>query len=377
MKIGIPKFKLARLTLLVAVILSVTFVLLMDLKHMIRTDPQKARLLNAAMPVETAPARMTSQEEIIGATGEVQQSTTVSLTAQVSGRVLSVPVDLGSIVQKGDLLVLWDDRLFQASFRSSQERAEKASVQLKYALRQMERLSALHAKGMGSAKDVEEAEIQVSAARLGQAEALEEKTRAQIKLESIPLRSPVTGVVLDRLINPGENTVANQPLLTLGALDHVLMVAHVAEDKIGSIYLGQSAEVTFNAYPTEKFVGNIVKIDPKTDPETHTFSVYIKLSNPDLRLKPGLTGFARIRLPKLALAIPSIAIMNPVEDHPNVFVVNKENQVHLREIKIGWVSQGKTTVLDGLREGEIVITVGQFHLRENDVVWSDSIHAEK
>ncbi|MEK6684571.1 MAG: efflux RND transporter periplasmic adaptor subunit [Nitrospirota bacterium] len=357
--------------------LIVVFALFQAARHMIRTDPQKARLLNTAMPVETAPARVAPIEEIIGAGGEVQPIATVTLTARISGRILQVPVDLGSIVKEGDQLIQWDDRLFQAALNTAREGVEKSQTQLDHGVRQLERLTSLETQGMGSAFDVEEARVGVATARMEQAMAQEAMTRAQWDMENTSLRSPVTGVVLERAVNPGESTKADQPLLTLGALDHILMVAHVGEEKIGSIHLGQTAEVTYDAYPTKRFSGWVVTIDPKIDPKTRTFSTYVKLANPDLRLKPGMTGFVRIRWQKAALAVPSIAVVNSVGDRPTVFAVGRDLRVHLREIKPGRVAQNQTEILEGLNEGDVVVTIGQFHLKENDLVRSESLRAEK
>ena len=361
----------------VGLVIIVVFFIFQGIKHMVHTDPRKARMLSAAMPVETAQATVASLEEIVGATGKVQQSATVTLTAQISSRILSIPIDLGSIVKEGQELIRWDDRLYQAAFRSAKERVETAKVQLDHAVRQLARLEALEAEGIGSTLDVEEARIQAAKARLEEAQAEELKTRAKLDLEQAILVSPANGIILDLMVNPQEATMVDQPLLILGALDHVFMVADVSEERISSIHFGQSAVVSYDAYPGEPFTGTIVKIDPKTDPETRTFAVYIKISNPGLKLKPGLTGFSRIQQQKSVLTIPSVAVMSPVRDRPNVFVVDNDSRVHLREVRIGMVAQGMTEILEGIREGEIVVTVGQLHLKENDVVHSKTIPTKK
>jgi membrane fusion protein, multidrug efflux system len=344
------------------------FLAVQSVRHMARTHPEKARLLNAAMPVETARAQRVTMEEVIGATGEVQQIATVSLTANISSRILEIPIDLGSVVQKSDLLIRWDNRLFEAALKSARERAENAEVQMRHAVQQLDRLRTLESEGMGSVLEVEEAELAVAMARLEQAGAEEEGARASLNLEYTMLRSPVGGVILARLVNPGENTTTDQLVLTLGELDHVLKVAYVGEERIGSVYLGQEAQVSFDAYPGEIFKGKVVKIDPKTDPETRSFMVFIKIANPELRLKPGLTGFSKIFRKKSALAVPSVSLMNPVGDRSTVFVIDKEGRARLREVQPGMVGKGLTEILHGLQEGETVVTVGQLHLRENDKV---------
>ena len=356
--------------------LVVMFVVFQAALHMVRTDPKKARLLNVAMPIETAPVQITSIEETVGSSGEVQQIATVGLTARVSGKISRVSVDLGDIVKEGDLLIQWDDRLFQAALNTALESMKKSGATLEHAIRQLERLSSLQADGMGSPLDVEEARVQLATAKMEVVTAQEAVVRAKWDMENTLLRSSVAGVVLERMVNPGESTKTDQSLLTLGALSDVLMVAHVGEEKIGSVHLGQTAEITTNAYPTELFTGLVVRIDPNIDAKTHTFSTYLKIANPLLRLKPGVAGFIRIRREKLTLSIPSIAVVNPVGDRSTVFAVNRDLRVNLREIKPGIVAQNQTEILEGLKEGDIVVTVGQMYLKENDLVNKESIRVK-
>ena len=79
--------------------------------HVIDTTPSKARLVHAPAPVETVPVRRQDLNEVIGGSGAIEQAQTVQLTSQVTAQVLEVPVKIGDIVKKGDLLVRWDDRL--------------------------------------------------------------------------------------------------------------------------------------------------------------------------------------------------------------------------------------------------------------------------
>src|SRR5256714_10375696 len=116
-----------------------------------------------------------------------------------------------------------------------------------------------------------------------------------------------------------------------GFLNLVLMAAKIPEKKMHSLQLGLPAEITFPAFPSEVFKGTVAKIDPNIDPITRTFTTYIKIENPDFRIKPGLSGFARIRrTAKDALAVPSIAIMNPSGEQASVFVVDGTNHANLR-----------------------------------------------
>jgi RND family efflux transporter MFP subunit len=197
--------------------------------------------------------------------------------------------------------------------------------------------------------------------------------QAEIDLEHVKMQSPIDGIVLERLVNPGEWTKPGQLVLKLGALNTVLMAPKLTEEKMHSVQLGLPAETSFPAFPGAVFRGKVFKIDPNIDPLTRTFTAYVEINNPDFLLKPGLSGFARIRrTAKDALVVPSIAVMDPSGEQPVVYVVNDSNQANLRKVRSGIVANGLTEIISGLKEGERVITVGQFYLKENDKVHTTS-----
>ena len=341
--------------------------------HTVATDPGKARRWHAPSPVETVPVRKQTLEEVIGGSGTVEQFNTVLLTTQISARVVEVPVQIGDIVKKGDLLVRWDDRLIQATVESNRQFVETSNIKIKNETRQVERYTALEKKRMGSALDLEKAEIALADAREALAKATLGLREAEIALEYVQMRSPIDGIVLERLVNPGETTHNDQIVIKLGAIDAVLMAAKVTEEKIHSTQLGLSAEVSFPAFPAETFQGKVFKIDPNTDPVTRTFTAYVEINNPDFRLKPGLSGFAHIhRTAKDVLCVPSVAIINPSGDQASVFVVDSRGHANLRKVGLGIVANAITEVTSGLSEGERVVTVGQLYLKENDKVRSTS-----
>ena len=324
------------------------------LMYLVHSDGSKARLVGLPIPVQTLPARFLELNETIGAIGSVEPSMYAAMTAKVIGRVVDVPVDLGSIVKPGTLLVSVDDSIYKAQLRFATETYGHASNQL-------ERIERLFKDKLASV-------VEVELAQAAKATALQSLVSAQLALANTVIRSPTDAVVLQRVVNPGQFTRLDEVLIELGVIEPAMMVADVGEDKSGSIYLGMSATVGMDAFPGEAFSGQVVKIDAEVSSVTHTFGVYIKLSNRGLRVKPGLTGYARLASTRMALAVPSVALMNPVGDRVTTFVMGKDHKVHLREVRRGLIANGFTELLSGVREGEQVVTVGQLQLRDNDVV---------
>ena len=341
--------------------------------HVVETNPGKARLLGATSPVETVVAKRQTLDEVIGGSGSVEQSSTVQLTSQVDADVLEVPVKVGDLVKKGDLLLKLDDRLIQAQLEANREYVDVSNVKIKDQSRQVERYTALEQKSMGTPLELEKSEIALAEARQDLAKAKLTLRQAELDLEHVKYVSPIDGIVLERLVNPGESTHRDQIVLKLGSLNTVYMTAKITEEKMHSIQVGLDAEVAFPAFPGENFSGKVVKIDPNIDPVTRTFTAYVEIKNTDLRLKPGLSGFVRIRRSiQNVIAIPSIAIMNPSGEQATVYVVNDDGRANLRKIRPGVVVNAMTEIVSGLKEGEKVVTVGQLYLQENDKVHTTS-----
>ena len=341
--------------------------------HVINTNTGTARAVHAPAPVETVVVRRDTLDEVIGGSGAVEQVQTVQLTTQLNAQVLEVPVKIGDLVKKGDLLVRWDDRLIQATVQANRDYVEASNIRIRDNTRQVDRYTALQKKNMGTAVDLEKSEMALADARKALAEATLSLRQAEIDLEHVKMTSPIDGIVLERLVNPSEFTHHDQLVLKLGSLQTVFMAPKITEEKMHSVQLGLAAETSFPAFPGEVFQGKVVKIDPNIDPTTRTFTTYVEIENPGFRLKPGLSGFARIRrTTKDALVVPSIAIMNPSGEQASVFVVDSTNHANARKVRVGIVVNAMTEITSGLKEGENVVTVGQLYLKENDKVHTTS-----
>jgi RND family efflux transporter MFP subunit len=252
------------------------------------------------------------------------------------------------------LLAALDDRIFMAG-------VEAAKVASDHADKQVVRMETLEDRGYGAASDTELARNAATAAD-------QVVVQSQIDLENTKIVAPVGSVILTRTVNPGEVTNSQQEVFELGPIEQVYMVAAVPTDKTGFVTLGMAAEVSIDSFPGEIFKGDVVKMDAVASATTRTYSAYIRINNPGLRLKPGVTGYARLEKSHSTLAVPSVAIVNPVGDKATIFVVDGQNRARIREVRPGMMADGMTEILDGLEEGEKVVTVGQLELHEGDRV---------
>lgn len=327
-------------------------------QHRIKTNPQLALKAGQTMPVRVATVSMRTLEDVIGASGQTREFESVTLTARVVQPITRVTVSIGDRVQRGQLLMAFDTRVIEASVKEARERVSNAQSALQYAELNHQRQKNLYEQQLIARVDVEQADAAVKNARLDRANAELQLEKSLQDLANTTISSPVDGIVLDRPVNAGETPRLDNPLITIGLIDTMMMVANISESRLTAVRSGQAAAVVFESFRNEVFDGELVKIDPSVDFKTRTFAAYIKIPNPSYRLTVGMTGFARIRNSRLCLAVPSVAVMNPAGDTASVFVVNAENIVTIRRVNTGISTGSFTEILTELEEGERVVTAG-------------------
>src|SRR5436853_484193 len=138
-----PEMKRSHWIVFFVIAAALALLVLVTIVHVMRTNSPTARRLHAATPVETVPVSRQTLEEVIGGSGSVEQSSTVQLTTQLTADVLEVPVKIGDLVKKGDLLVKIDDRLIQTTVNSNRQYVEASQVKIRDEQRQVDRYTAL------------------------------------------------------------------------------------------------------------------------------------------------------------------------------------------------------------------------------------------
>jgi membrane fusion protein (multidrug efflux system) len=249
---------------------------------------------------------------------------------------------------------------------------ESARVAEQNAAAELKSTEALKAKKMATEKEVNDARVTLASKQAALQEANVKLIKAELDLEATRLTSPVNGIVLARFVNSDERIEANQVLLQVGDLEKIYLLAQVQDESVGRIHEGQPAEVFFSAYPTTTFKGTIEHVDPRIDPKTRAFTAYVTVRNPDLKLKPGLTGFMRVRIEKTALAVPTVAVINPFGENASVFAIDSNGRAVLTPVRVGLEAGGMIEIVSGLKEGSLVATAGTVDLVNNDRVRVES-----
>lgn len=294
-----------------------------------------------AAPVRwrTVPVERGSVVQVVTATGMVNPVVAVPVGSQVSGMIQSLHADFNSVIKAGDVVARIDPVPLQkrrdqaaANLAMAKANVRKTRADLAQRKRELERASALLDQQFVSQNEVDVAEtayqgavsqLAMAEAQIKQAEAA--LSAAELDLTYTVIRSPVDGIVIARNVEAGQ-TVASSfatPNLFLIALDltHMEVDTNVSESDIGGITEGKEAIFTVDAYPGERFHGQVhqVRNAPISVQNVVTYNVVIGVDNKDLRLKPGMTANVSIVVAykDQALMVPNAALRftPPQADH--------------------------------------------------------------
>ncbi len=203
-------------------------------------------------------------------------------------------------------------------------------------------------------------------------EAAEAELRAaQSRRADTVLLSPIDGVVTKRTLDPGAIAGPGTPLLTVQSVRTMWVIFPVPEEVSRQISIGQTAEVTFDAFPKRKFTSRINRINPAADAQSRQFSVRVTLDNADGALKPGL--FARLNLVTQrisnAIVVPREAVQQS-EDGATVVVINKNSETEKRTVTLGASDPKGFQITEGVEPGDKVVVMTTTPLRAGQKVKS-------
>lgn len=269
---------------------------------------------------------------IVSTSGPVRALVTVSVGSQLSGQVEAVNADFNSTVKPGDILARIDAKTFEAKVASAradllaaeaalinQEAAlRKADAVLKLAEQNIERQRVLSSKGLTARSALDQAarDMEVGKAEIGVAKAQIESAKANvvqrkatlderlIDLDRAEIRSPISGTVISRTVDPGQTVAASlqSPELFKIAQDLSLIriEASVNEADVGAIAEGNPATFTVDAYPERQFEGSVtqVRLSATELNNVVTYTVIIEAQNGDRKLFPGMTANVSIETAK-------------------------------------------------------------------------------
>jgi HlyD family secretion protein len=236
----------------------------------------------------------------VTATGTVEPIDKVDVGTQVSGVIKNIYVDFNSVVKKGQLLAELDRSTLNAQVLQSKASLASAENELQYREQNFNRVKKLYEGSLVSETEFEEAQYQYNSAKTNVSQLRSKLEQAEVNLSYASIYSPIDGVILNRSIEEGQTVAASFSTPTLFSiakdLTKMQVEAKVDEADIGQVKVGQRVLFTVDAYPDDKFNGDVVQIrlQPTTSANVVTYTVIIEAPNPSLKLMPGMTASIEI-----------------------------------------------------------------------------------
>ena len=255
------------------------------------------------------------------ATGAVEPINVVEVKSKSSGQITKMPVETGTLVKPGDLIVQVDTRDVKNQYDQSLADVRAAEAKLQVSDAQKKRSDDLFQGRIITAQEHETAALDYANAVAALVRARTNLDLAQQRLEDATVRAPISGTVIEKTVSLGQVITSatssfggGTTLIKMADLNQVRVRALVTEADIGAIQAGMTATVTVDAYPDRPFRGSVEKIEPQAvvQQSVTMFPVLVTISNLEGLLRPGMNGEVSILIDRRenVLAVPNDAIRN-------------------------------------------------------------------
>lgn len=301
------------------------------------------------VPVETSLPVRGDIFAVYSGTAPIEAFAEADVIAKVEGEVREVLVEEGDEVEKGQILARLDGDRLRLELNESQARLRKLQSDF-------QRNQDLQEKGLISEGDFEKLRYDLEALQASH-------NLASLELNYTRIRAPINGVISERYIKLGNTIRVGDQIFRVTSFDPLVAYLHIPERAYRQLAAGQPVSIDIDALAGEPFLANVTRVSPIVDPDTGTFKITIEISDTERRIKPGMFGRMSIVYDQHenALQIPRSAIVEEA-GATSVFVV-EENIAVRKPVQTGFGGNGMIEIVDGLDDGDHVVTMGQVGLK--------------
>ena len=312
-------------------------------------------------------------QENRGAYDQAQATYATATAADIPQELQKAQLDAQAAKQTYDAAQkVYDSRkeLFQQGALPRKE-LDQAGVDLTNARNQYEiaqkHLDSLNAVGYQQAQKSAKAQLESAQGKFQGAEA---------QLSYADIRSPISGVITDRPLYPGEMAAAGTPLLTVMDISQVVARAHIPQQSAALLKVGDTAEVTVPGMDNP-FPGTVSVVSPALDAGSTTVEIWVTLKNPHDRMKPGTSvqlSMVAKSVPD-ALVVPTASLLTTADGAVSVMVAGNDGHAHQTSVKTGIRQGDQIQIVDGLHAGDKVVGTGAYGLPDNSKITTASAQA--
>lgn len=303
---------------------------------------KEAEVETPKVQVATAVVRNVDQTEVY--TSTVQAFVKNNIAPQSGGRISKIYVEVGDFVKKGQIVAEMD-------------KTQLAQIELQMKNNELEfnRLKGLFDAGGLSQSDLDAIEMAYKVS----------KTNYENLLENSVLVSPIDGVISARNYDAGDMYTMSQPLYTVEQIVPVKMLVAISEVDYTKVKKGDSVAIVADAIPGKTFNGKVNRIYPTIDPLTRTFTAEVVVENNYKTLRPGMFVRTTVNFgTRQSVIVPDVAVIKQSGSGERfVYVLEADNTVSLKAVKLGRRINSEFEILEGLNDGDIVVVGGQAKLK--------------
>jgi membrane fusion protein (multidrug efflux system) len=306
-----------------------------------------------AVPVEVAAATHRPIAASYSGTAALEARGESQVIAKTSGVALSVLAEEGQYVHAGQVLVRLDSA--RAALQAAQSASQMRKLEASYA-----RSRQLAEQKLISANDIDQIKFDLENARAA-------NRLANLELSYANVLAPISGVVAQRSIKPGNFVQINTPIFRIVDTSRLEATLNVPERELETLKAGLPVNLQVDALPGKTFQGSVDRVAPVVDSGSGTFRVICAFQGGGL-LQPGMFGRMQIDYDHRAnaLVVPRIALLDD-EGDPAVFAIRSGKAVRV-PVKLGYLDGAWAEIRSGVRLGEQVVVAGKTALRDGSVV---------
>lgn len=312
------------------------------------------------LPSDVATAGLADMSDTQLLSGTLQAIRQTVLTAEVDGRIDQVLVRAGEKVMAGQVLGYMDKHDLESSLAEKRANLAASYAQLELAEKVQKRNEELLAKKFISATSVDSSRATLEANHETVKAIQAQWTRARQALGKAAIRSSISGIIAERTVEPGQHVGVNARLFVVVDLKELEFAASVPVGEIGAIRVGQEVSLSAEG-SSDVYAGRVERIAPIADPASRMIPIYVRVANPDERLKGGMVARGRIKIaesPK-AIALSDQAIRREGDQAYVLALAGpvEMQRVERRDLRLGVVDEvaGMVEVKSGLASGDKVL----------------------
>jgi RND family efflux transporter, MFP subunit len=322
-------------------------------KKRLDNELQAMQQYSMIVPVEIVTPKRQSVSQRITENGVLTSRAEVTILAEISGNVLSVNGNIGDKVRIGQTLVTVEKEVVESQY-------QLAKINLDNAEKDLSRYDNL-AGGEAITQQ------QLEAVKLKYQNALTQFTQSKKQLENTTVRSPVSGVIANRLVEKGSYLLPSVPVFTIVEQDRMVFTVNMAEEDVLALGTERKAEIFIEAFPENSFPGNIRGISTVPD-LSGRYKVETELNNPGGILRAGMSGKAIFtnETGNDGLVIPRKCIVGSVRDG-KLFTASGDTVIS-KQVKARTLNEAEVLVTEGVTETDRIVLSGQINLQDGSKV---------